>query len=171
MSSIATLLLVLIVGFVVYTLLRDRLFDSVEMEPFASQRMGEVVGVPGPAPLMVRQAPVYPDREIAPSGPSSPSQAAPSSEEMVVYGPPQASDPYDERQETSEIPENLRHPERAYRPAPSAHHTVVARESGIASSVAEGQDVRSTEMIQNGGQFMDGVYANDSFEDAHFSSF
>lgn len=170
MSSVATLLLVLVVGFVVYALIRDRLFDSVEMEPFASQRGSEAVSIPAPAPLMVRQAPVYPDREIAPSGPSSPSQA-PSSEEMVVYGPPQASDPYDERQETSEIPENLRHPERAYRPAPSAHHTSIARESGIASSVAEGQDVRSTEMIQNGGQFMDGVYANDSFEDAHFSSF
>lgn len=168
MSTVATFLLVIVVGFVIYTLVRDRLFDSVEMEPFVSPPLGG--GVPAPAPLLVRQAPVYPEREVASSGPSPPSQAA-SSEEMVVYGPPQASDPYDERQETSEIPETLRHPERAYRPAPSAHHTSLARESGVASSVSEGPGMRSTEMIQNGGQFMDGVYANDSFEDTQFSSF
>jgi hypothetical protein len=41
----------------------------------------------------------------------------------------------------------------------------------VASSVSEGPGVRSTEMIQNGGQFMEGVYANDSFEDTQFSSF
>lgn len=166
MASFATLFLILLIGFVVYTLVRDRLFDSVEMEPF----LGTTSSIPGPAPVLIRQAPVYPERVVTSSGPSPPSQEAPS-EEMVVYGPPQASDPYHETQESSEIPETLRHPERAYRPAPSAHHTSLARESGIASSVAEGPGVRSTEMIQNGGQFMEGVFANDSFEDAHFSSF
>lgn len=167
MPSIATVVVLVLVGFAVYSMFRDRLFDTFEMEPFQAHPQD---GVPGPAPLLVRQAPVYPERETTPSGPSPPAQAGPS-EEMVVYGPPQASDPYDEPQESSAIPETLRHPERAYRPAPSAHHTSLAHDSGIASETASGPGARSTEMIQNGGQFMEGVYANDSFEDAHFSSF
>jgi hypothetical protein len=170
MSSFATILVLIVAGFAVYTLFRDRIFDTFEMEPFVAPPTTVSQGVPAPAPLLVRQAPIYPERETAPSGPSSPAQAAPS-EEVVVYGPPQASDPYDEPQESSAIPETLRHPERAYRPAPSAHHTSLARDSGVASEVASGPGVRSTELIQNGGQFMEGVYANDSFEDANFSSF
>jgi hypothetical protein len=169
MSSVATILLLVVVGFVVYSLFRDRLFDSFEMEPFLSNEKA-MEGVPAPAPLLVRQAPVYPEREVTPSGPSPPAQAS-STEEMTVYGPPQASDPYDTPQESSALPETLRHPERAYRPAPSANHTSLARDSGLASEMSSGPGVRSTEMIQNGGQFMEGVYANDSFEDAHFSSF
>jgi hypothetical protein len=169
MSSVATILLLVVVGFVVYSLFRDRLFDSFEMEPFVSS-MKATEEVPGPAPLLVRQAPVYPERNVSPSGPSPPAQAG-STEEVTVYGPPQASDPYEGNQESSAIPETLRHPERAYRPAPSAHHTSLARDSGLASDISSGPGTRSTEMIQNGGQFMEGVYANDSFEDSQFSSF
>lgn len=166
MYSFGTLFILLIVGFVVYSLMRDYLFDSFEMEPF--QTMGHGGEVPGPAPILIRQAPVYPERETAPSGPSPPSHAPP--HEEIVYGPPQANDPYQEGQESSAIPETLRHPERAYRPAPAQQHTSIAVQSGIASSVSSGPSM-STEMIQNGGEFMSGVFANDSFDDTAFSSF
>ena len=52
-----------------------------------------------------------------PSGPNPPSQEAPKGE-MIVYGEPSASDPYYESQESSDIPENLRYPERSFRPPP-----------------------------------------------------
>lgn len=156
---------ILLVGFVVYSLIRDRLFDTVDMEPF--QPSGQ--STPGPAPLLIRQAPIYPDRQVVPSGPSPPSQAPPS-EEMVVYGPPQATDPYQEAHESSAIPETLRHPERAYRPAPPQEHTSLAVQAGIASPVSSGPSM-STEMIQNGGEFMSGVFANDNFDASTFSSF
>jgi hypothetical protein len=68
------------------------------------------------------------------------------------------------------IPENLRHPERAYRPAPAQQHTSIAQQAGLASTVTSGPAM-STEMIQNGGEFMSGVFANDSFDDTSFSSF
>ena len=159
-------LFILLIGFVVYSLFRDRIFDSADMEPFVAQ---SPAFSPSPAPVIVRQAPVYPERNITPSGPSSPSQA-PSSEEMIVYDPPQASDPYQGEQESSAIPETLRHPERTYRPAPAQQHTTIAQQAGLASSVSSGP-AASTEMIQNGGEFMSGVFANDSFDDTSFSAF
>ncbi len=166
MYPLVSLFALLLIGFAVYSLLRDRLFDSVDMEPFLGHAP---VLSPAPAPVLIRQAPVYPEREITPSGPSPPSQAPPV-EEMVVYGPPQASDPYQGEQESSAIPETLRHPERAYRPAPAQQHTGIAQQAGLASPVSSGPAM-STEMIQNGGEFMSGVFANDSFEDTAFSAF
>ena len=166
MYSVGTLVILLLIGFVVYSLVRDRLFDSFEMEPFQMNSTGGEH--PGPAPILIRQAPIYPEREITPSGPSPPAQAP--SEEMVVYGPPQASDPYHEQQESSMIPENLRHPERAYRPTPAQEHTSIAVQSGVASQIASGPAM-STEMIQNGGEFMSGVFANDMFTKSSFSTF
>lgn len=160
----ALLVSILVVGFVIYSLFRDRLFDSVEMEPFQASH----TSIPAPAPLLIRQAPAYPAREISPSGPSPPSQAPPTEE--VVYGPPQATDPYQESHESSAIPETLRHPERAYRPAPPQEHTSLAVQAGIASPVSSGPSM-STEMIQNGGEFMSGVFANDNFDESTFSSF
>jgi hypothetical protein len=92
-----------------------------------------------------------------------------------VYGPPQASDPYQETQESSAIPEQLRHPERAYRPAPSQEHTSIAVQAGLAShTMANTSDAsvsRSPDMIQNGGEFMSGVFANDTLTDTNFSMF
>lgn len=164
MYPLVTLFTLLVIGFVVYSLFRDRLFDSVEMEPFSGQHP-----TLSPAPVLIRQAPVYPERDISPSGPSPPSQAPPT-EEMVVYGPPQASDPYQGEQESSAIPETLRHPERAYRPAPAQQHTAIAQQAGLASTISSGPAM-STEMIQNGGEFMSGVFANDSFDDTSFSAF
>lgn len=164
---------ILLAGFVVYSLFRDRLFDSFEMEPFQNNLQSSTfASIPAPAPIQIRQAPVYPERDISSSGPSPPAQAY-SSEEVTVYGPPQATDPYDEQQESSAIPENLRHPERAYRPAPSQHHTSIAVQSGIASHHTDSSSGSSMdpEMINNGGEFMSGVYANDNFDDAAFSSF
>lgn len=168
----ALLVGILLAGFAVYSLFREYIFDSVDMEPFQPfQPSGGVLGgsVPAVAPLLIRQAPVYPEREISPSGPSPPSQEA-NPDEVVVYGPPQATDPYQENHESSMIPENLRHPERSYRPTPSQEHTSLAVQAGIASPVSSGPSM-STEMIQNGGEFMSGVFANDNFDVSAFSSF
>jgi hypothetical protein len=121
---------------------------------------------------MIRQAPVYPEQTVSPSGPSPPSQQPPSNE-TIMYGPPQANDPYDSSQESSMIPENLRHPERAYRPSPPQQHTSIAVQSGIASELSSGSSgsMMNPEMINNGGEFMSGVFANDNFDATNFSSF
>jgi hypothetical protein len=164
MDSALSLVALLLIGFAVYSLIRDRLFDSVDMEPFQG------VSVPAPAPIVVREAPVYPERTITPSGPSAPNQAGGGGSGEIHYAPPTAVDPYAGAQESSEIPETLRHPERSYRPAPANQTVSLAEQAGLASGHAEGPAM-STEMIQNGGEFMAGVFANDGFDTSTFSAF
>lgn len=173
MNSYFYLFGILLAGFAIYSYFRDRLFDTFEMEPFQNNlSVSTYSSVPAPAPIQIRQAPIYPEHASSASGPSSPSHA-PAHEEVIVYGAPEASDPYQEQQESSAIPENLRHPERAYRPAPSQNHTSIAVQSGIASHNADPSSgsAMDPEMIHNGGEFMSGVYANDTFDDTTFSSF
>jgi len=162
--------MIIIVGFVAYWFLRDRLFgeDLIAMDAFQA-----FASVPAPASIEIRQAPLYPERTVAPSGPNSPNQAP--QEEVVHYAPPQATDPYSHPQESSEHPENLRHPERSFRPPPLNDNTSIAQSSGIASTTqqvtASGAQGFSTEIIQGGGEFMPGIFANDTFDDRSFSSF
>jgi hypothetical protein len=130
--------------------------------------------VPAPASIEIRQAPVYATRDVASSGPNAPSASAPS-DEAVVYGEPQATDPYHEQQESSDIPENLRHPERSFRPPPANDMTSLAVQSGVASHTTQVSNDNSqgfqTEIIQGGGEFMPGIFANDTYNDTSFSSF
>ncbi len=163
---------ILLIGFAVYLYFREHIFGSLDILPEMEPFQNGVSSIPAPAPLMIRQAPIYPEQTVSSSGPSAPSQQAPSNE-TIVYGPPQANDPYDSSQESSMIPENLRHPERAYRPAPSQHHTSIAVQSGLASDMDSGSNgqMMNPEMIHNGGEFMSGVFANDQFDATNFSSF
>lgn len=165
-------IVVLLVGYGVYLLIRDRIFGPLDITPEMEPFQTVASSIPAPAPILVRQAPVYPERNVSSSGPSPPSQEYPS-DESVVYGPPQANDPYHTSEESSAIPENLRHPERAYRPSPPQQHTSIAVQSGIASEVSSGSTgtMSDPEMIHNGGEFMSGVFANDNFDATNFSSF
>ena len=112
-------------------------------------------------------------RVIVPGGPSAPSQAAP--EEAVVRPPPVAKDPYDEPNEGANAPENLRHPERMFRPAPPMDAVDAISDSGIGGPAYEAtsnaMQVFAPEFAQNGGQFMDGIFANDTSEPTNFSMF
>jgi len=160
---------IIVVGFVAYWFLRDRLFgEDIAMDAFQA-----FASVPAPASIEIRQAPLYPERTVSPSGPNSPNQAP--QEEVVHYAPPQATDPYSHPQESSEHPENLRHPERSFRPPPLNDNTSIAESSGIASTTQQvtssGAQSFSTEIIQGGGEFMPGIFANDTFDDRSFSSF
>lgn len=167
MAPALYLAVIMVVGFVAYWFLRDRLFGG-EVVADAFQPLS-----PAPASIEIRQAPLYPERTIVSSGPNPPSQAP--QEEVIHYAPPQATDPYSHPQESSDHPENLRHPERSFRPPPLNDNTAIAESSGIASTTqqvtASGAQGFSTEIIQGGGEFMQGVFANDTFDDRSFSSF
>lgn len=170
MKSYLTLFVVVLVGFGLYMIVRDKLFDNSEM----IMEKSEQFEVPAPASIEIRQAPLYPERVVSPSGPNPPNQAAPENE-MVYYSPPAASDPYAESNESSDIPENLRYPERSFRPPPNNNNTTIATQSGIASNKLQVSSDNSQgfqpEMIQGGGEFMPGIFANDTFNDNQFSSF
>jgi len=176
MNSYLSLFVILVVGFAVYYLVRDKIFDidtpSMPHRPVGSS--SEHFEIPAPAAIEIRQAPHYPERVVAPSGPAPPSQAPPQ-QQMVIYSDPAAKDPYHESQESSDIPENLRHPERSYRPPPLNDNTEMAVQAGIAGnrnqvSSANTQQFQQ-EMIQGGGEFMPGIFANDTFDDQSYSAF
>lgn len=163
-SSVVALIGLIVIGFIVYMAFRDRLFsEGYEPNPH-----------PAIAPLEVRTEPVAPPRTVAPSGPSAPSQAAPS-DEVVVYGDPSARDPYADKQERANAPEKMRYPERSYRPAVENTDISLAGQAGIAGEPAQNSPQAyqkfQTEFIQNSGEFMNGVYANDTTSPTNFSAF
>jgi hypothetical protein len=164
---------ILLVGFVVYFLIKDKIFDPSSREDDYVKKT-ENFEVPAPASIELRKAPIYPERVIMPSGPNPPSQEAPKGE-MVVYGEPAASDPYYEAQESSDIPENLRYPERSFRPPPLNNNTSIAVEAGIASNniqvTADNSQKFQPDFIQGGGEFMPGIFANDTYSDTNYSTF
>jgi hypothetical protein len=94
---------------------------------------------------------------------------------MVVYGEPHATDPYADNMEASDAPETMRYPERSFRAAPPNDQTQLAMEAGIAGvpgqTSPQAYQKFGTEGIQNSGEFMNGVYANDVTSDANFSAF
>lgn len=160
------------VGFAVYYLIKDKIFESDSESDQLSPFMPGTTLAAGP--VEIRQAPLYPPRTVSASGPSSPSQA-PDNEEVVVYSEPHATDPSQHSEESSEHPERLRHPERSYRAPPVNDNTSIAVKSGVAShqlqTSSDNAQMYDTEMIQGGSEFMPGIFANDTFNDTSFSSF
>jgi len=126
------------------------------------------------APVMDRQPIVYPARNVVSSGPSGPSQMAPQDEERMM-SPEVAMDPYAPNEESASIPERLRHPERMFKPAPDNTTHGIAEASGIASASASqaGNALQAftPEFAQNGGEFMQGIMANDSSDPGMYSAF
>jgi hypothetical protein len=165
MNPYLTLCAILLVGFIVYFFIRDRIF-FVEPEPYVPIMDSK----PAPAPIELRQAPEYAAQVVAPSGPSAPSSAPPAGE-VIHHPPPQAIDPYRETQESSDIPETLRHPERSYRAPPVNDMTALAVQSGVASPANADHSPYQQELIQGGGEFMPGIVAHDSSMDTSYSLF
>ena len=127
-----------------------------------------------PAPVVEYKPRIYPARTTVASGPSSPNQA-PDPSEVRVASPEAAHDPYEATEESSSVPERLRHPERMFQPAPSNQTHEIATSSGIASAsasqAASALNAFTPEFAQNGGEFMQGIFANDTSEPGMYSSF
>lgn len=177
MNSYIYIFGLLLVGFIVYFTVKDKIFNSPSTINNTTTESFEVLALapaPAPASIEIRKAPIYPERVVMPSGSNPPNQLAPNNE-TVVYGEPAAQDPYYETQESSDIPENLRYPERSFRPPPLNNNTSIAVESGIASNniqvTSDNSQKMNPEFIQGGGEFMPGIFANDTFTDTGYSAF
>jgi len=113
-------------------------------------------------PMTLEQ--VKPERVII--QPSAPSQASPlESEESVVYGQPRPHDSSDEGYESSEMRERLRNPDRMFKKASKPDTGDIAADGGLASfrgvTSRDTPQQFSPELAQNGGEFMDNIFAND----------
>ncbi len=139
---------------------------------------GDKEGFESPAPAMLPPTlPVEvmaPPRTIQPSGPSAPSQAAPLDTARVITAP-QATDPYAEPNEGANAPEQLRYPERMFRPAPANDAVDMIVDSGIGGmaqqQTANANQTFAPDFAQNGGQFMGEVFANDMDIPTNYSDF
>ena len=73
------------------------------------------------------------------------------------------------------MPERLRHPERMFQPGPDNSTRGIAEASGIASASASqaghAMQAFTPEFAQNGGEFMQGIMANDISEPGAYSAF
>ena len=87
-----------------------------------------------------------------------------------------AFDPSEHVEESAQIPERLRHPERSFSPGYVNDETQNAVASGVASYsanvTARAEQTFGPEFVQNGGQFMDGgIMANDDSAAVGYSGF
>lgn len=118
-----------------------------------------------------KQLPI--DHIITPAGPGAPSQQAPNGVRHIM-AEEQPRDPFAEDQDDAYAPEKMRNPERIYRPAPDNSDTGTAIAGGMAaelSAVPQQMGQFSPEMAQNGGMFMDGIVANNTFDDGNYASY
>jgi len=126
------------------------------------------------APVLQHQPVIYPARNIMQGGSSTPNQAPDYTEERMS-SPEVANDPYVPNEESAAIPERLRHPERMFQPGPDNSTRSIAEASGIASaSASQAGNALQTftpEFAQNGGEFMQGIMANDTSEPGMYSAF
>lgn len=126
------------------------------------------------APIINRSPEMYPARSLTSGGPSSPNQSA-NQEEIRMSSPEVPMDMYMPNEESASIPERLRNPERMYRPAPDNSTHGIGEASGVASAsasqAANALSAFTPEFAQNGGEFMQGIFANDSSEPGTYSAF
>lgn len=126
------------------------------------------------APVLERPPQIYPARNVVSAGPSAPSQNA-HPDEVRMSSPEVPSDPYMPNEESAAMPERLRHPERMYQPMQTGTTQEIAEAAGVASAAASQAANALTaftpEFAQNGGEFMQGIFANDTSEPGAYSSF
>ncbi len=127
--------------------------------------------IPDNVPMPILEAP----RNVLGGGPSPPSQAAPPNTVRVAQAQPDAQDPYAEGNEDANARENLRHPERMFRPAPPMDVVDTITDAGLGGpanqATSNAMQTFMPEFAQNNGQFMDGIFANDTSEPTNFSMF
>jgi hypothetical protein len=129
-------------------------------------------GIPDKAPIQMDQPPIEYERNIVSSGPNSPDKEI---NHVRIVREEQPNDPYAETTEDAYAPENLRHPDGMFRPAPEMSGYDTVSNSGIASNVLnasnEAAQMFSPEFAQNGGSFMGDVMANDGTLSSKYSMF
>ena len=169
-TKLGVLICAIIFGFLLYYL-----YTSGSIVIPALENSKEEFEVPAPGAEVIVPIVAEPPRRITPSGPNPPSQDG-QDNEVVIHGEPVAKDPYADQVEMADAPENLRNPERAYRPAPPNTDTMIASASGVASPVMSTTpgaiQAFNTDFVENRGEFMEGVFANDTNASAiSFSAF
>jgi hypothetical protein len=165
---------VIVLGFLLYVPLRDRFFNSADENEGFDGNYAKKHSMPGRGPIEILPASYSPPKTVAQSGPNPPAQAAPEGE-VVIHADPAPRDPYAEEEERSTASPKMTYPERSFRPAPANDQDGLAYESGIAGPTAQNSPQAyqkfGLDMVQNSGEFYNGIYANDTYSDTNYSTF
>jgi hypothetical protein len=160
MTGYLSILGVLVLAFILYMAVKPMIFSESFIAPAVTE---------------IRSGPEFEKpRRVMPSGPIPPSQAA---EEGVVvrHGEPRPADPCAGEEEAADAPENIRNVENSFRPAPQNDIVGLASQAGIAGETAQSSPQAyqkfGTDFVQNSGEFMTGIFANDTMSDANYSAF
>ena len=134
----------------------------------------QIASTPAPAITTDVAPPAPPRGPVSPAGPNPPS-AAPVAQPPPVMRLPEerANDTMDQVNSEVPIKDNLRHPERMFNAGGDHSGTARGVESGIAGDTraapggAAGKF--SPDFAQNGGEFMNGIFANDMVKGDNFA--
>ena len=158
LQSVLILVGVAVILYVAHLLLKAYLNKSLKWEGFQQKEM------PAASAPVQKNVTQEPPQVVTPSGPNPPNaqEALPSvakSPEKTV-----AHDPYQETASETPIRDNLRRPENSFGPGVENNGNNLSVASGVSSeSVQKGASQFSPEFAQNGGDFMNGITASDSF--------
>ena len=154
------------IGYVLFKAWRARAERQEEFQ--ASLKAAATVTEPpaalsNAAPSVALTPPAETPRVVAPAGPNPPNALSPS--KKVTFSPEATpADPFDELNGETPMRDSMRHPENSF--GPGVENTGVQRslDSGIsATTVQGGISTFSPEFAQNGGEFMKGIGAHDSW--------
>jgi hypothetical protein len=162
-QNILTVVSVLLIGYIVYRigfLVWNKYYKTSNL--FDSFKSSQSVPMPSLlSPQEVTQQPPEPPKVVSPSGPNPPNTEA-TSNEPVRIPEERPMDPYDKAESEVPIKNNMRNPERSFGPNVDNSGTGRSVVAGTASNaVSSSLSSFSPEFAQNGGDFMDGIKAND----------
>jgi len=150
----------ILIGYVLYPLIMalvNKYYYKIDADGFQAAKRLES---PGNAPL-TEQAPIKPPRVVAQAGPNPPN-TKPADSPSVLSPEEKPNDPYDETNSELPIKSNLRHPERSFGPGVANTGTQRSVSAGSAADAVNASlSSFSPEFAQNGGNFMEGISAND----------
>ena len=166
LQSVLILLSIMVILYVAHLALRAYTNKRLNWEPF------KVTSAPVPGVATTIQAPpVEPPRVVAPSGPNPPSADSPAKE---ITSPEKTfpNDPMDDVNSATPLKDSMRHPENSFGPGVPNTGTQISLDAGISSkTVNSGISQFSPEFAQNGGEFMEGISANDGLGGDNFAMF
>ena len=166
-QTILISLALLVLSAVGYVFLKAYWNKSSKKEAFqaATVAVAPASVMPAPATAPIAAVSPEPPQVTMPAGPNPPS-AAPS--KKVTFAPEtQPRDPYDQPEGEQPMRDSLRHPERSFGPGVDNTDTRIAVDAGVAS---KNGGMFSPEFAQNGGEFMEGIGANDAYGEAVFAN-
>lgn len=189
LGSLAAAVTVAVIAFIGYLLLkayipgrkatRQPMLDPVvqpaeafQATPMPKPTKLNTPAAPVPAPAApVMQDPPMEERQVAPGGPAAPNARAPVDTAPSISPEAAAYDPYMDSNMEAPIHDSMRHPELSFGPGVDNTGMNKLGLSGVGSARAmSAESPFSPEFAQNGGSFMDSVFANDLTKGDSFAS-